>query len=749
MNKNGYAKMKHTIIIKGALVICLLINIGLSYAMTNSNKTEEIKYSILLTKADIAYQNSKFAVAAEYYENYLKFSPNSQKEILPKLADCYWQMREYDRALTVYMLIYNSVNHSVNQKDKIRIAELYARNGKYKQASEWLNGVVGYRLKADVYNELDSINKMKQDSLKWKIGFLNINSSYREFSPFVACNTLFFSSNKPFVIKNRAYGWDGDNYVRLWKIPIPDVDSIPSLYHLELKSSNSKTSGNMNKKLSAIYDCGDNKSMDKTYRKFIKESTIKADLNTIGKPIGGLENFKFNTGEISVDKNNHMYFSANYPQTDIKGVNRICLMEGLYSSSGISKIVKLPFGDANSYSVMHPAVNSEGTILVCTSDKKGGKGNFDLYFSQRNDINQPWDSLKALGDNVNTVGNEVFPSITANGFLYFSSDNIPGLGGLDIFRIPLHEAISGNGKVEHISYPINSSADDFGWTEQDSTGLKGFFTSDRLNYNDNIYRFTFIPVKLPKLPKKSYFEGYVIEKQSLIPIAGATLFLYNLNNDTVYIAKTDQNGKYYFPVLTTSKVIIKAVDKKYLSDCLSSNIKYEPQPEDTIQNSPRNLLLDKFKVGFVWKLSNIHYDFDKWNIRPDAMPILDSLIMVLNEQPITVELGSHTDSRGSTKYNQKLSQHRAESAVAYLIQHGINSKRITAKGYGESQLLNRCSDGVPCSEEEHQANRRTEVKVTGYTIPQKITVNINPDKYKEGEVVNISTLPKNYFDECR
>jgi len=749
MNKNGYAKMKHTIIIKRALVICLLINIGLSYAMTNSNKTEEIKYSILLTKADIAYQNSKYAVAAEYYENYLKFSPNSQREILPKLADCYWQMREYDRALTVYLLNYNSINRSVNQKDKIRIAELHARNGQYKQAAQWLNGVTGYRLKADFYNESDSINKMKQDSLSWKIGFLNINSSYRDFSPFIAGNTLFFTSNKPLIIKKRSYGWDGDNYAHLWKIPVSDVDSIPSFYQLDLKTSNKKKSGNKTKKLAGIYDCGDNKSLDKAYRKFIKESSVKADLSPIGELIKGLDNFKFNMGEISVDKNNHIYFSTNYPTADKKGVNRICLMEGLYTSAGISKLVKLPFGDANSYSVMHPAVNSEGTIMVCTSDKKGDKGNFDLYFSQRKDINQPWDSLKALGDNVNTIGNDVFPSITANGILYFSSDNIPGLGGLDIFRIPLHEAISGNGKVEHISYPINSSADDFGWTEQDSTGLKGFFTSDRLNYNDNIYCFTNFPNKIPKLPKKSIIDGYVFEKQSLKPIAGATIFLYNISEDTVYIAKTDQNGKYHFPVLTTSKVIIKAVDKKHLSDCLSSNIKYEPQPEDTIQNSPRNLLLDKFKIGFVWKLSNIHYDFDKWNIRPDAMPILDSLIMVLNEQPITVELGSHTDSRGSTKYNQKLSQHRAESAVDYLIQHGINSKRITAKGYGESQLLNRCSDGVPCSEEEHQANRRTEVKVTGYTTPQKVTTNINPDNYKEGEAVKRSALPKNFFEECR
>jgi len=297
-----------------------------------------------------------------------------------------------------------------------------------------------------------------------------------------------------------------------------------------------------------------------------------------------------------------------------------------------------------------------------------------------------------------------------------------------------------------LSYPINSPADDFGWTQPDSTGLKGFITSDRLNNDDNLYSFSYVP---NRRPKKSFIEGLVLEKQSFKPIAGATVFLYNIKEDTVYIAKADQHGKYHFPVLTSSDVIIKAVDKKYLNDCLSSAIVYEAQPKDTLQKAPRDLLLDKFKVGFLWKLSNIHYDFDKWNIRADAMPILDSLIMILNEHPIKVELGSHTDSRGSFKYNERLSQHRAESAVAYLIQHGINSDRITAKGYGEYQLLNRCADGVPCSEEEHQANRRTEVKVTGYTIPQKVSENINPDKFKDGDRISKLKLPLNFFDECK
>jgi len=740
--------MKHSIIKIAAFLICLLtLSQGILHAQLETNKNRQKKYNQILSKADIAYQDSKFAVAADYYENYLKNPMNSNQEVQIMLADCYWQMRDYLNAMRVYKLLYSEVNQVTNQDVILRIAELYARNRQYSQAADWLKTVSGYRMKANVYNEKESINTMKKDSLDWKLGFLNINTSFRDFSPFLANNTLFFSSNKPLPTKKKAYGWDGNNFAHLWEIPVSSIDSN-SLFQtdsaLNIKHPNVKT-----KRLAGIYELGDTKSMKKAYRLLISERYIKGDLNPAGKPVKGLDKISFNAGAISVDRNNHFYFSANYAKTDRKGINRICLMEGLYSSSGITEVHKLPFGDANSFSVMHPAINSDGTLLVCSSNKKSGKVSYDLYFSKRRDITQTWDTLTAFSNNVNTIGNEVFPSITPNGDLYFSSDNIPGLGGLDIYRISVSDAMAGTGEVEHLGYPLNSPADDFGWTQQDSTGIKGFFTSDRLNCDDNLYSFSYNPVITSKIPKKSFVEGFVLEKQSLNPIKGATLFLYNVLEDTVYIAKADKNGKYRFPVLTSSDIIIKAVDKKYLNDCLSTNIVYEPQPKDTLQNAPRELLLDKFKVGFVWKLSNIRYDFDKFNIRADAMPILDSLIMVLKEQPITVELGSHTDSRGSIKYNERLSQQRAESAVAYLIAHGIEAKRIKAKGYGESQLLNRCSDGIPCSDEEHQANRRTEVKVTGYTTPQKVTDNINPDKFKDGAVINKSLLPKNFFDSCK
>ena len=759
MNINSYTEMKLTInkiITLMILFFVLTINNNVLQAQTSSNQSS----SAFLYKADIAYHNMNYSIAADYYEKYLQKPAASSKDALTKLADCYWQMRQYDNALKVYKLLYPMGNESASITEQIHISELFARNGEYQQASEWLKGISGYEQKCKMYSKRSALDRMKKDSTNWKVTYLNTNTKYREFSPFKLNNTLFFSSNKPVIAKAKAFEWDGNNFVRLWKIPVSSVDSgliVPKDETLFAKKKTKTTNS-----LAGLYEYGDSKQKSDAANVLVNQSYIDGDLKPIGSIVKGLDKVHFNAGAISIDKNNHFYFSANYQKADKKGINRICLMEGLYDDSGVTKIHQLPFGDANSYSVMHPAINNEGTFLVFSSDKPNGKGGFDLYYTERKDVNRSWDSLKIIGSNINTAGNEVFPTITANGFLYYSSDATPGLGGLDIFRIPLTDILSGKGEPEHLSYPINSSGDDFGWT-QDSTGTKGYFTSDRLNNDDNLYGFNYILTKqneqltpqaaanLPKeikLPKKSFIEGFVVEKESLKPIEGATLFLYNKNSDKVFIAKTDELGKYRFPVVSNADITIKALENKYLSDCLNTSVTYELQPADTIQKASRNLFLDKFKVGFVWKLSNIH-DFNKTIIRVDAKPILDSLIMILNTHPIVVELGSHTDSRGSATYNAKLSQHRADSAIEYLLQHGIDSKRITAKGYGESNLLNKCADGVQCSEEEHQANRRIEVKVTGYTTPQKEPANIDVNKFKAGEEIDKSSLPNTFSDECK
>src|ERR1035437_1469561 len=194
-------------VVKVMLLFVLAMNSGILLAQIKVDKSKEIKPDLVLKKADIAYHYFKFSIAADYYETYLRNPSNLHKEVLQRLADCYWQMRKYDKALRVYEFLYPNRILGSSQKEQLRIAEIYARYGQYQHASKWLKGVEGYSKKANVYNDKEALNAMKKDSLKWKLGFLSINSSYREYSPCIVNNTLFFSSNKPFGIKSRSFGW--------------------------------------------------------------------------------------------------------------------------------------------------------------------------------------------------------------------------------------------------------------------------------------------------------------------------------------------------------------------------------------------------------------------------------------------------------------------------------------------------------------------------------------------------------------
>jgi outer membrane protein OmpA-like peptidoglycan-associated protein len=710
--------------------------------VTNSNSKTQ---NVLLKKADLAYSSAKYAIAVDYINAYLQFSEADKNLANTKLANCYWEMREFDKALKTYQLLYPNGSYGVNETDKQRIAELYARDGKYKLGSEWLRDIKGYEQKALSYSKKRAIDNMKRDSLDWKIGFTNINTAFRDFSPFIHNNDLFFSSNKNNTIRKKAFGWDGNNYAQLWQIALKDVKTVPEFGKKETNDESIKTNAKL-KNLAGVFENGDNKSISIESNRLISK-TIAGQSNPIGSTVNGTNKQKLNAGAIAIDKNNHFYFSSNYPKPDKNGVNRICLMEGVITKDGVENINMLNFGDQNSYSVMHPAINNEGTILVFSSNKPNGLGGYDLFYATRADVKQAWSEAQLFGSKINTTGNEVFPGITPDGKLYFSSDVLPGLGGLDIYQLPLQEAIAGNGKVVHLSYPVNSAADDFGFT-QDTEGKNGFFTSDRLNSDDNIYNFTF-----QELPKDIYknalnIEGFVLDKQTLLPLKNSTVFMYSIVEDSVYITKTDEMGRYTFPLIVSSKVVIKAIDKAYTDDCLSTLVDIENANNDSIEKAPKDLLLTKYEVGAKWKLNNIRYDFDKYFIRADARPTLDSVVDILNKYPINVELGSHTDCRGSFAYNVVLAENRAKAAVAYIVKKGIDPKRITAKGYGEYQLLNKCADGVPCSEAAHQINRRTEIKVTDLKTTKVDPNKIDPDTFKKGEKIKVNQLPNGYFDDC-
>ena len=399
------------------------------------------------------------------------------------------------------------------------------------------------------------------------------------------------------------------------------------------------------------------------------------------------------------------------------------------------------------YSVGHPALSPDSQTLYFASDMKGGQGGVDIWMCKRN--GNEWSSPVNLGPTINTSGNEMFPSVRNDETLFFASDGLPGYGGLDIFSTTYE-----NGSFtppRNLMAPINTSYDDFAIAWIPGTNY-GMFSSNRPGGmgSDDIYAFKKLPEAPPVVPFKRplTISGLVMDKTTGKPMEGAIVFVLNEKSDSVNILKTDSDGRYHLTLDYIAPIIVKATRNNFIPDCLTWLVDKLTEGTDNI--APRVLLLSKLEVNKSFTLENIYYDFDKSDIRPDAEPALDNLVRIMKANTITIELGSHTDSRGSFAYNDRLSLRRAESAVNYILEKGIDAKRITSKGYGERQLTNRCSDGVPCSASEHQANRRTEFKIistmdNGQPAPDKFT----PENFIPGKIISREVLPADFFMQCK
>jgi outer membrane protein OmpA-like peptidoglycan-associated protein/tetratricopeptide (TPR) repeat protein len=418
------------------------------------------------------------------------------------------------------------------------------------------------------------------------------------------------------------------------------------------------------------------------------------------------------------------------------------------------------FLNSDNYSIGHPVLTPDGNTIYFVSDMPGGLGGTDIYSCQWNA--GQWDLPENLGPSVNSFGNEMFPAINGNQ-LYFASNGFAGFGGLDIFKSTLT-----NGKwskAENIGMPVNSSFDDFALV-LDARGKKGFFSSNRPGGkgSDDIYACKLIDSKTNKKPCDEVpaaqkqdslsitISGFVKDKQTLKPLPGTTVFVMNTETGKVKVLKTDANGQ--FKTLGSKGIlyVVKGMEQNYLSDCL--NFRIETKDTAHVATTPRDILLDRLEVNKVIRMGSmdysfetIYYDFNKWFIRPEAEKELDKLVQVMKENPVIVELGSHTDSRGSKEYNMDLSQKRAESAVRYIILQGIEASRITAKGYGESLLINHCTDGMPCTAREHQANRRTEFKVTGFA-KSEFSDEYDMNKFIQDEEIPVYLFDCNFFADC-
>lgn len=399
---------------------------------------------------------------------------------------------------------------------------------------------------------------------------------------------------------------------------------------------------------------------------------------------------------------------------------------------------EMPFNSKN-YSVAHPTLSQDNQQIIFSSDMPGGFGGSDLYLATFED--GEWSSPQNLGKNLNSEGNEVFPFWANDSVLFFSSDDHMGYGGLDIFR-SLRINDSTWTEPENLKAPINTSYDDFGIVLSENL-TEGLLSSNRPEGagSDDIYAFQNLQFVQPIF----MVCGFVKEQNTLKPLGNATVFFLDANKGDVTIAKTDPSGYFEIAAQYGQLYAAKAMKDSFIYDCLS--FRTPEINESSKYNMPHDLLLKKLVLEHVTKVE-IYYDLDKYEIREDAKPVLDSLVQFLHEHPIRAELSSHTDCRATVEYNLKLSQKRAEAAVEYMVSQGIEAERITAKGYGESELVNYCADGVSCSEEEHQANRRTEFKITGIDMELLEGHQFELDLFEVGDVVSPTLFDANFFSNC-
>jgi len=349
-----------------------------------------------------------------------------------------------------------------------------------------------------------------------------------------------------------------------------------------------------------------------------------------------------------------------------------------------------------------------------------------MYFTRNNFLNgkKGRDSNKTillklytvnLGGSINTEARETFPFISNSNELYFSSDGHPGLGGLDVFITQLNEDGT-HGKIKNVGAPVNSNSDDFAFIMDNAT-KNGFFSSNRKEDNlgfDDIYKCT-ETIPIPKDCQQS-LTGLVVDSETKLPISDAKVVLYDINYFKIEELTTDQNGKFDFgQVACETKFRLQFEKEEYTAkESFVITPKESGITDVLIELTPK---LQPLQVGRDLRktlgIDIVYFDLDKSNIRTDAAVELAKILEVMKEYPtLEIDVRSHTDSRQTSKYNISLSERRAKSTIKWLVENGVAPNRLTGKGYGETQLLNSCADDVPCSEEEHQANRRSEFIIT-------------------------------------
>ena len=439
------------------------------------------------------------------------------------------------------------------------------------------------------------------------------------------------------------------------------------------------------------------------------------------KPLDPLINTEANEGAAAFDKKyNDIYFTRCILE---KGKINLC---AIYMTSKKGQTWNIPvslnIGTGDSVNIGHPCFTADDQTMYFSGYLPGGFGGKDIWMSTYDKHKRAWGEPVNLGNKVNTAGDEMYPFLATDGYLYFASNGLPGMGGLDIFRTKM----SGSTWDEpvNLQYPINSPYDDFAFIA-DTNNTHGYLTSNRDGGkgSDDIYEWNLPPLIFT-------LSGHVYDVDTKANIPGASIELFG-SDGTTNAYKTDKTGAYKYTLSTDATYKVSATMKDYLNQFLEVSTKGLEQSKDFVGDFYLKSIARPFE------LKGILYDVSKWDLRPEAKLVLDTVVTVLNDNPdLVVEIGSHTDARPIPMTNDTLSQRRAQSVVSYLVEKGIDSARLVPKGYAEHQPRTIDADLASTShfkqgdvmdmtyinklktkelkEEAHQLNRRTEFKVLSH-----------------------------------
>jgi outer membrane protein OmpA-like peptidoglycan-associated protein/tetratricopeptide (TPR) repeat protein len=616
-----------------------------------------------LAAADRKYENFAYIDAIKTYERVAEKGYKSE-DMFQKLGNSYYFNGELDKSAKWYDELF-AMAPDQQPEYFYRYAQSLKALGQTDKANEMLEKFhqkAGNDKRANLFDDNKNyLDRIRMNSGRYKVEDAGINSKYSDYGSAFFLNKLVFTSARDTGgLMHRRHKWTNQSFTNLY-----------------------------------VTDLG--------------EDLTPGKVNKFSKKI----NSKFHESSAVFSKDGKtMYFTRNNFLDGKKGIDGkeitlIKVYKASFENEEWTKITELPF-NSDQYSVAHPSLSADEKTLYFVSDMPGNMGQSDIFKVKVNEDGS-FGTPENLGKAINTEGRETFPLITDENELYFASDGHPGLGGLDIFVSKVNAEGNSIGEIQNLGDGANSPKDDFAYLI-DTKSRKGFVTSNRGGGQgfDDIYKF----LETKRLLCEQELYGKVTDLASGQILPDTKISLFDSEFNLVNTAVTDPSGIYTFGVECGKTYNVRAAKIDYTTKEQKITI---PMVNKGKTDLPFALEKEACKVavgddlGKCFGIKMIYFDLDKYNIRPEAALDLEKILDVLNQNPtMKLDIRSHTDSRASFQYNEVLSDNRAKSTINWLVKNGVAPSRLSGKGYGETQLVNQCTDDVKCTEDEHQLNRRSE-----------------------------------------